>query len=80
LNLIVNENIFLNFTVSATDPDGDEITYSAEHLPSGAIFVGRTFMWIPNFDQAGTYQVTFIATDGQAQDSQMVNLTVNDTP
>ena len=74
----VNENGLLSFVVSATDPDGDEITYSAENLPSGATFAGQTFNWTPDYGQAGTYQVKFTATDGQAQTSQMVNLTVND--
>jgi len=74
----VNENSLLNFLVNATDPDGDSITYSAENLPSGATFTGQTFDWTPDYDQAGTYQVMFAATDGQAQDSQAVNLIVND--
>ena len=61
----------------ATDPDGNSITYSAEDLPSGATFASQTFNWTPDYSQAGTYQVIFTATDGQAQDSQTVNLTVN---
>jgi hypothetical protein len=73
----VNENSLLSFQISATDADGDSITYSAEGLPSGAAFAGQTFSWTPNYDQAGTYQVKFTATDGQAQNSQTVNLTVN---
>ena len=32
----VAENGNLNFTVSATDPDGDPIAYGASPLPSGA--------------------------------------------
>jgi hypothetical protein len=73
----VNEGSLLSFQISATDPDGDAITYSAEGLPNGATFAGQTFNWTPGYDQAGTYQIIFTATDGQAQDSQTVNLTVN---
>jgi hypothetical protein len=74
----VNEGNPLSFTISATDADSDAITYSAAGLPSGAAFAGQTFNWTPNYNQAGTYQVTFTASDGQAQISQTVNLTVND--
>jgi hypothetical protein len=74
----VDENSLLNFLVSATDSDGDSITYSAANLPSEATFAGQTFNWTPDYNQSGTYQVTFTATDGQAQDWQTVNLTVND--
>jgi hypothetical protein len=73
----VNENALLSFFLSATDADGDAITYSATGLPSGATFTGQTFNWTPNYGQAGTYQVTFTASDGQAQDSQIVNITVS---
>jgi len=55
---------------SATDRDGDSITYSAEGLPSGATFAGQTFNWKPDYSQAGTYQVIFTATDGQPTPSK----------
>jgi hypothetical protein len=76
-NKSVNENSTLSFSISATDADGDPITYSAQNLPSGATFVGQTFSWTPNYNQAGSYQVTFIARDGKAQDSKTITITVN---
>ncbi|MHC4148426.1 MAG: LamG-like jellyroll fold domain-containing protein [Planctomycetota bacterium] len=66
----------LRFTISAIDPDGDSITYSATNLPAGAVFSGDTFTWTPGYRQAGTYQVTFVASDGQDQDSQTITITV----
>jgi hypothetical protein len=30
--------VALSFTVSATDPDGDALAYSASNLPTGAAF------------------------------------------
>lgn len=78
-NKSVNENSSLSFSVSATDADNDPITYSATGLPSGATFSGQSFTWAPNYDQANTYNVTFIASDGIAQDSETITITVNNT-
>jgi PKD repeat protein len=76
-NKSVSENSALSFSVSATDPDGDAITYSADGLPSGAVFASQSFNWTPTYAQAGTYQVTFIASDAQSQDSETITITVN---
>ena len=72
----VREGERLALAISATDADGDTITYSASGLPTGASLSGRDFSWTPGYDQAGNYQVTFIASDGQAQDSETVTITV----
>jgi len=62
----VDENRALTFSVEATDPDGDALTYSASGLPAGASFdpVIREFSWTPDYTQAGQYTVTFTASDG----------------
>jgi len=73
----VDENSLLTFDVNATDPDGEPITYSAQSLPSGATFSGQTFSWTPSYSQAGSYQVRFIASDGNSQDSETITITVN---
>jgi len=72
----VDENSTLSFSVSATDPDGDTITYSVDGLPSGATFTNQTFSWTPGYEQAGTYQATFIASDSQAENSETITITV----
>ena len=66
----------LSFTASATDPDGDAVTYAASGLPSGASFSGNTFQWTPSSSQAGSYNVTITASDGQLTSSQTVAITV----
>jgi hypothetical protein len=71
-----SENTPLSFPVSATDGEGDPITYSATGLPSGASFTGQTFTWTPGYTQAGSYNVTFVASDGRAQAAQTVAITV----
>jgi dihydrodipicolinate synthase/N-acetylneuraminate lyase len=78
------EDIQLNFTVSATDPDGTVPALSTSALPSGATFVVNngtgtaTFDWTPTFVQSGLYSVTFYADDGLATDSEVVAITVNE--
>ena len=79
-NRTVNEGSVLSFTVSATDPDGDAITYSASSLPSGASFNAstRTFSWTPSYAQSGTYNnVHFEVTDGSLTASENIRITVN---
>jgi len=75
-NKSVSENVRLTFSISATDADGDSITYSATGLPSGASFSSPTFTWTPTYAQGGSYQVTFVASDGQSQDSETITITV----
>jgi hypothetical protein len=79
-NKTIYEGRILSFTVSATDADNDPITYSIQNLPSGASFSNGVFTWTPNYSQAGTYSVIFSASDGQAQTSQTVVITVKKTP
>ena len=58
----------MQFTVTASDPDGDPITgLGALTLPPRAVFdvdlPGRrgTFRWLPSYTEAGTYTVPFFA-------------------
>ena len=75
-NRSVEENSLLGFTVSATDPDGDDLSYSAAGLPTGATFVGADFSWTPTYDQKGSYTVTFTVSDGTLQDSETIGIAV----
>ncbi|PWB68849.1 hypothetical protein C3F09_10930, partial [candidate division GN15 bacterium] len=82
-NRSTTEGINLTFSVSATDPDGTTPVLSASPLPAGASFTNNgngtgTFNWTPGFTQAGSYNVTFRATDGVATDSEAIVITVNE--
>jgi hypothetical protein len=68
----------LSFTISASDPDGDPLDYSADNLPDGASFDPdtQTFSWTPRYDQAGVYSVTFEVSDGELTDSEDITITV----
>jgi hypothetical protein len=71
----------LSFQVSATDSDGDPLTFSASNLPLGASFspATRTFSWTPGFTQAGVYPgVHFEVTDGPASDAEDIQITVSE--
>jgi len=48
------ENFPFEFTVTASDPDGDGLIYSASSLPAGASFnpLTATFSWTPGFTAA----------------------------
>ncbi len=70
----LDENQPLEFTVTATDPDGDTVHLSALNLPTGASFVDRIFRWTPGYDQAGNYAVSITASDGQTANSQAVEI------
>jgi hypothetical protein len=79
-NKTVNEMQTLTFIISATDPDGDPLTYSASSMPSGAVFnpASRTFTWTPSYHQAGSYPgVIFRVADSTANDTETITITVN---
>jgi PKD repeat protein len=64
------ENAPLTVTVSVSDPDGEAIaSLTASDLPAGAAFTSGapytsgTLTWTPTFTQAGSYAVTFTATN-----------------
>jgi hypothetical protein len=74
----VYEGKTLSFTLSAKDPDGDKVTYSATGLPPGAKLVASTgkFTWTPVTGQKGSYFVTFSAKARGLKDSEKVKITV----
>ncbi|RLG23586.1 hypothetical protein DRN85_09115, partial [Methanosarcinales archaeon] len=77
----IGEDELLTFTINATDPDGDPITYSIQGKPVGATFANQTFSWTPTHSEAGQYDnVTFIADDGEFQDSETITITAGYAP
>ncbi|MFQ5498646.1 MAG: Ig-like domain-containing protein [Candidatus Zixiibacteriota bacterium] len=80
---VTTENVQLLFGLSASDADGTTPILSSSALPAGAVFNDNgdgtgSFDWTPTFVQAGTYNVTFFASDGLATDSEVVSITVID--
>ncbi|MBN3041292.1 MAG: hypothetical protein JW867_09185 [Candidatus Omnitrophica bacterium] len=77
-NQEVDAGNLLELTVSASDPDADVLTYSAQNLPEGATFINQFLSWRPASDQVGTYDVTFLVSDGELSDSATISITVNE--
>ena len=80
----VAEGAVLNFTVTASDVDGDPLGMTALNLPANATYTDNlnrtgTFNFAPDFTQAGVYNVTFITFDGALADSEIVQITVTPT-
>jgi hypothetical protein len=74
-----NENELLEFTVTASDPDYDDLSYTASNLPGGATFVDQEFSWIPGSGDEGNYTVEFTVTDDGSpplSDSETVIISV----
>lgn len=74
------ENILIEFTVNASDPDGNKLTYYVEGLPTGAKLDNTTgkFSWVPAFGQEGNYKVKIIVSDGSLNTSVEFTITVGD--
>ncbi len=78
-NKTVKAGQLLQFDVSATDPDGDLLTFTVINQPPGSSFSPTPlahFSWTPARDQVGTYSVMFKVSDGRATASETITITV----
>ncbi len=77
-NRTVNEGQVLTFNISAADPDGDSMIFSATGLPAGASFnpLTRIFQWTPNYTQSGNYSIRFEVTDGRYTVQESIRIIV----
>ncbi len=71
----------LILTVQASDPDEDIPDLSTGALPANCAFVDHgdgsgSLTFTPSFEQAGAYNVTFYASDGELADTMSVQITV----
>ena len=74
----VVEGQTLEFQISADDLDGEALSFSAPDVPPSASFEpsSATFQWTPGYDDAGAYETTFTASDGDQSDSETVPIFV----
>ena len=81
----IKENQFLSFLVSAYDLSDDELELYAENLPEGAVFektseqmeISQLFSWTPTYEQAGTYEIEFVVSDGKTEVIKEIKIKVN---
>jgi len=81
---IINENEELKIVLNAADPDGDDVTYSADYLPEGAKLNGNVFTWKPAYDTVKreennlekNFTIEFFASSRDKKVSQSVVITV----
>jgi PKD repeat protein len=67
------------FDVTASDAEGDAITLGVSGLPVGATFDTNSghFDWTPGAADAGSYPVSFSASDGLLSDSEAITITIS---
>ena len=77
----IEENEPLEFVLSGSDPDEDNLTFSVSGLANASIN-GSIFSWTPSYDsvQNGSVDanVTFTVSDGSLQDSKSATFTILD--
>ena len=80
-NKSVAEGNSLNFSINASDPDGNFIILSATGVPSWATFNAATgtFIGTPGYTDSGNYIVTFSVSDGSISTSETITMAVTNT-
>ncbi len=76
-NMSVNETDWVNFTVSASDPDNGFFNYSVNDTRFAQNTSGN-FSWRTNLASSGIFAVLVNVTDGNASSAMQVNITVFD--
>ena len=83
----INQGETISFSVTATDADASDIlTLSTSSLPNNATFsqqvgsgsVTSNFSFTPDFNQSGSFTVTFQVNDGTVTVQLSVSITVNE--
>jgi PKD repeat protein len=72
------EGAVANVTLTATDPDGDAITFSAV-LPGFGSLAGNVITLAPGFSDAGSYPASATATTSGSSDTENFTINVADT-
>jgi uncharacterized repeat protein (TIGR01451 family)/CSLREA domain-containing protein len=73
----VDELATLVFTATATDANGDPLTYALDAGSVGSIASGGTFTWTPGEAEGpGAYTATVRVSDGELEDHETITITV----
>jgi len=71
-DITVEEGKKVTIEPEASDLDHDYLTYTISDP------VGNDGLWYPGYDEAGNYTITVSVSDGLLQDSQTLNIEMND--
>ncbi len=78
----ISEDSMLSFYILATDDDGDPLSFTTSVLPTGATYTEAStdtfqFIWTPDFDQAGSYEIDFnVLDDNNGITTKTIQITV----
>lgn len=76
--IITDEDQPAGITITATDPDGDQVTYTHTQPSKGEVSrTDSTYVYTPNQDYNGNDSFTVTASDGMDSTSITVKVTVN---
>ena len=70
-NITVSEGVTITLSPTATDPDGDALTYTYSGWMTSASYT-------TDYNDAGTHTVTVTVSDGKDTDSKSITITVDD--
>lgn len=71
------EGSVYEYVVNASDPDGDNLSFSKTTGPDWVSFTDNTLSGKPGYNQAGEYDIEIQVSDGNATDSQSFTLTIS---
>jgi len=74
----VDECEILSFDFEINDSN-TVVSIEDHNMPGNPLLLNNQFQWEPDYNSSGTYQATFVATDGQIEDYETITITVNET-
>jgi len=82
-NLEGKENSPITLPLNVFDPDKEDkgkLVITGQNMPKGAAINGQSMVWTPDFEQAGSYKITYFVTDVEGmKDSTTHTISVGQT-
>ena len=72
--------VLFSYNIVASDPDGDQLSYSLSEAPDGMALTDNSLTWTPAQDQVGIQSFEILVSDGADQVIQAVSLDVSPAP
>ena len=73
------ENSLWTLPITASDLDGDALSYSLVVYPKGMSIQGNTISWTPSFEGKGRHDITLVVNDGTQDTPYAFSLNVANT-